>query len=219
MKQSSQKSANKPKIIFETDNYLVIEKPAGMLSYPLPGKSEKTVADIMHGLSVHRLDRDTSGVLLLAKNEEAKEKLQKLFASREIKKTYIALVWGNVEPSNGEIIIPLGRGTKDRLRVVPSSGGRESHTVYKVQKYFPRANMSLLSVCLKTGRTHQIRVHFQAIGHPIVGDKKYSSKRANTGRQFLHAYSLEFKDPFDGKIISLSSDLPSDLDNFLKKLS
>jgi 23S rRNA pseudouridine1911/1915/1917 synthase len=206
-------------VIFEDEYIKAVEKPAGVLAFPLPGSTEKTVGDMVGGFPIHRLDRDTSGILLLAKTEEYKTEFQKLFANREIEKRYKALVWGKVEPETGEINIPLGRGAKDRLRVVAKEGGRESRTVYKVEKYFPSSKMSLVDVDLKTGRTHQIRVHFSAIGHPVVGDKKYSIRKTELERQFLHAYSINFTHPFTNKKSSLHSDLPNDLSTYLSQLS
>lgn len=203
-------------VIYEDENMIVVEKPAGFLAFPLPGSDEKTIGEMVGGLPVHRLDRDTSGLLILAKSEEAKLKLQKLFSERKIEKRYKTLVWGKVEPKEGVINIPLGRGTKDRLRVVPKSGGRESVTEYQVEKYF--SDSSLLDVNLKTGRTHQIRVHFSAIGHPVVGDAKYSNRKTELERQFLHAYYLKFENPFNGKIMELKSDLPNDLRIYLNNL-
>jgi 23S rRNA pseudouridine1911/1915/1917 synthase len=206
-------------ILFEDKYILAVDKPAGVLAYPLPGSSEKTLGDMVKALPCHRLDRDTSGVMLLAKNEKAKLAMQKLFSERKIEKTYAALVRGKVEPMEGEIKIPLGRGTKDRLRVVPSALGRESHTIYSVRKYFPESNTSLLDVDLKTGRTHQIRVHFNAIGHPVVGDKKYSHRDADIPRQFLHATKVGFVSPFDGKKMEIVSKLPAELKNYLSALN
>lgn len=206
----------KPKTIFEDKYLIVVEKPAGILSYPLPGSDEKTVGDLVGAQPVHRLDRDTSGILILAKSEDAKAKMQALFKSRQITKKYTALVWGKVEPETGEINIPLGRGRNDRLRVVPKAGGRESVTEYQVEKYFPKSDMSLLSVNLKTGRTHQIRVHMSAIGHPVVGDPKYSKKGTDLARQFLHSSYTSFIHPITGEKIELKSALPADLKIFLK---
>lgn len=205
-----------PNIIFETENYLIAEKPAGLLAYPLPGSSEKTIGDILGAIPVHRLDRDTSGLLILAKSNPIKETLQELFKERKIEKKYKALVWGIVESKSGIIDMPLGRGAKDRLRVVPKSGGRESITEYKVEKYLDK--YTLLDVNLKTGRTHQIRVHFSAIGHPVVGDPKYSKNKTALKRQFLHAYYLNFIDPFSKEVISIESKLPQELEKFLKSI-
>jgi len=244
-------------ILYEDFDLIVVEKPAGILAVPtvrhaefssaspeIPKqvrddrlKPEKTIGDMVGAMPVHRLDRDTSGIMILAKNEKAKEAMQKLFSERKIKKTYTALVWGKVEPKKGEIQIPLGRGAKDRLRVVPRSDGRESKTIYDVIKYFrqkrdgktrPRKmvteksnneEMSLMRIDLKTGRTHQIRVHFSAIGHPVVGDQKYSNRKTELKRQFLHASEISFIHPFTGEEIHFKSELPKDLDKYLNSLS
>lgn len=207
----------KIKILFEDENIIVVDKPAGVLAYPLPGNDVKTVGDIVGAKPCHRLDRDTSGINILAKNDDALEKIQRIFKDREIVKKYKALVWGKVEPKEGEINIPLGRGSKDRLKIVPKADGRESRTQYVVEKYYPGSGMSLCDVALLTGRTHQIRVHFSSIGHPVVGDQKYSNKKSDLGRQFLHAYSVKFTHPYTGKELVLISELPNDLEQFLDK--
>lgn len=206
-------------ILFEDDYLKVAEKPAGVLAYPLPGSTEKTVGDMVNALPVHRLDRDTSGILILAKNEEAKAAMQRIFKERKVEKRYKALVWGDVDPKEGIINIPIGRGSKDRLRMVPAHSGRESITHYSVEKYFPKSKMSLVDVDLKTGRTHQIRVHFNAIGHPVVGDSKYSNRKAELARQFLHAYKVSFISPFNRKQMNFESDLPKDLKEYLNSLN
>jgi 23S rRNA pseudouridine1911/1915/1917 synthase len=205
----------KIEILFEDENLKIINKPAGVLAYPLPGSDEKTVGDMVGAKPCHRLDRDTSGILILAKNDEAHQKIQAIFKARKITKKYKTLVWGKVEPEEGEINIPLGRGSKDRLKVVPKKDGRESRTQYIVEKYFPNSDMSLCDINLLTGRTHQIRVHFSAIGHPVVGDQKYSNKKTDLSRQFLHAYHVEFVSPFTGKAIKVESDLPTELKEYL----
>lgn len=208
-----------PKILFEDENILAVEKPAGVLAYPLPGSNEETIGDMVGATPVHRLDRDTSGIILLAKNEKSKRAMQKLFKDRKIEKTYLTLLWGKVEPEKGEIKIPLGRGSKDRLRVVPQTEGRASHTVYEVEKYFQERDMTLVRVGLKTGRTHQIRVHFSAIGYPVVGDTKYSKRTVSLKRQFLHATKLCFVHPYTHKEVRLESPLPDDLKTYLTTLS
>lgn len=206
-------------ILYEDKYIIAVEKPAGILAFPIPGSTEKTIGDMVGALPCHRLDRDTSGIMLLAKSEEVKLAMQKLFKDRNIRKEYIALVWGKVEPDKGEIKIPLGRGTKDRMRIVPDAEGRESHTIYSVRRYYPKSDMSLLSVEIKTGRTHQIRVHFSSIGHPVVGDKEYSRKLAELSRQFLHAESISFNHPYTKKRINLTLKLPKELKDYLKTLS
>lgn len=210
---------DKIKILFEDNNIIAVDKPAGILSYPLPGDKETTIGEIVNAKPAHRLDRDTSGVLLLAKNNKSLLALQKIFKERKIEKKYFTLVWGEIRPKNGEINIPLGRGSKDRLRVVPDGSGRDSRTIYEVVKYYPKENVSLCKIDLKTGRTHQIRVHFNAIGHSVVGDNKYSKYKSQLSRQFLHSYQLIFTHPFTNKKIIIKSPLPGELDNFLKKLS
>ncbi len=219
-------------MLYEDINMLSVEKPAGILVYkPLhyQGKTS-TLHDLVfdklnfrikgerNGI-VHRLDKETSGVLLLAKNKEAEKKLKEIFKKRLIKKYYTALVWGRVEPIKGKITIPLGRGAKDRLKVVPKASGKPAKTLYSVLGYYPKQNVSLLDIELKTGRMHQIRVHLAAIGHPIVGDSKYSNRKTTIDRQFLHAKKLEFVSPFDGKLITINSNLPGELKTFLNKLS
>ncbi len=210
---------DKIKVLFEDNNIIAVDKPAGMLSYPLPSSKERTIGDIVNAKPAHRLDRDTSGVLLMARNDKTLLALQKIFKERKIEKKYFTLVWGEVRPSKGEINIPLGRGSKDRLRVVPDGLGRESRTIYKVKKYYPKENVSLCEIDLMTGRTHQIRVHFNAIGHSVVGDNKYSKFKSQISRQFLHSYQLTFKHPLTNEIIVVKSPLPKDLEVFLKKLT
>jgi 23S rRNA pseudouridine1911/1915/1917 synthase len=218
-------------IIFENENYLVVDKPAGLLVYlPLGANPEITLQDMLQSKMhfqektgregiVHRLDRETSGLILVAKNIESQDRLKRLFLDREIVKNYLALVRGKMETPQGEISIPLGRHSKDRLRVIPKEGGRQSTTIFKVIRYYEKNNLSLLDLDLKTGRTHQIRVHFSAIGHPIVGDPKYSRVSDELKRQFLHAHKLSFVDPFTEKPVSFVSAMPEDLNNFLQNIS
>lgn len=219
-------------IIYETQNYFAINKPASLLVYPPSkevAKTEESVASLIgdkidfpesgerNGI-VHRLDRETSGVLLVAKNPLSQEKLKKLFLDRTIQKKYLALVEGSLEPQRGEIVIPLGRSSKDRLRVIPQAQGKESVTAYRVLKYFPQSDLSLVEADLKTGRTHQIRVHFSAIGHSVVGDQKYSRKRTELARQFLHAQAVIFNDPFEGGKVEIVAPLPPELEDYLQKV-
>lgn len=225
---------NKLDILYEDKNLLVVDKPAGILVYPLKKsrKKELTLIDIIYsylgyepslkdqrkGL-VHRLDRETSGVIIFAKNDSYEKELKKIFKERKIRKFYKVLVWGNLDSQEGIIKIPLGRGHKDRLKMVPKYNGRHAETHFKVEKYFPNDDMSLLDVEIKTGRTHQIRVHFSSLNHSVVGDKKYSHRRTSLKRQFLHAQRLVFRDPDTQKIIDIYSPLHKDLSDFLKTLS
>ncbi|MDD3678885.1 MAG: RluA family pseudouridine synthase [Patescibacteria group bacterium] len=219
------------KILYEDNNILAVDKPAGLLVYSPKHFKEAEDALIDQVLSylnlkkkseragvVHRLDRDTSGVILFAKNKEAETKLKKIFKDRKIKKYYTVLVKGRISPEKGIINIPLGRASKDRLRVVPSSSGKPSETLYRVINYFKREDLSLLEVELKTGRMHQIRVHFSAIGHPVLGDSSYGGKSEKINRQFLHASKIEFIDPFNDKNLKISSKIPKDLAGFFENL-
>ena len=168
---------------------------------------------------VHRLDKETSGILLIAKTKEAFEKLQSEFKSREVQKTYIALLHGKVEPLEGRIEATVGRlpWRRDRFGVLP--GGRESATEYKVLKFYPaeRGGYSLTEFYPKTGRTHQIRIHAKHIGHAIVSDEFYAGRKTARNdrkfcpRLFLHASGIKFIHPLTGKEIEFKSDLPEDL--------
>ncbi len=223
---------NKVNVLYEDKNLIAVDKPAGLLVY-WPShleKTEKTLLDqvfVRLNFSVkgerrgvvHRLDRETSGVILFAKNENSEKALKNMFKKRKIKKKYVALVWGRMDSKRGKIIIPLGRASKDRLKTVPKSSGKKSETSYEVIKYFSEDKMSLVDVELKTGRMHQIRAHFAAIGHPVVGDRKYSRKKSDLGRHFIHASEIEFTDPFSEKNILVKSNISHDLKLYLKTLS
>ncbi len=171
---------------------------------------------------VHRLDKETSGILLVPKNQNYFEYLKKLFQNGEVKKTYIALVFGRITPEKGIINKPIGLKSGSVKRTVFTRGAKmvkSAVTEYKVKEYLPHrqaglTKYSLLEVYPKTGRTHQIRVHLASLGHPVVGDKLYSKKKAELNRLFLHAYSLEFA-PESGKRIKLTADMPSDLTRYL----
>ena len=213
------------KILYEDGNLLAVDKPAGVLVYwPAHFKNnERTLLDEVsakldyptkgerNGV-VHRLDRDTSGVILFAKNEKAEATLKKMFKNREMGKYYTALVEGKVEPKEGMVTIPLGRASKDRLRVVPKASGKPSETLYRVAKYYPDSNVSLLEIELKTGRTHQIRVHMKHIGYPLLGDWLYGKNDDDLiSRQALHAASLEFFHPTNRNQMSFSCCMPEDM--------
>ena len=211
------KDANK---IFEDENIIVLNKPAGI-------ESEKLAAEF---LLAHRLDKATSGVLVLAKNKQTQEFLRAQFKERKIKKEYRALVIGEIKNRTGIIDLPIGRsGGKffKRIAVGRMRGTiREAVTEYKVLEKFPDfkdadGGLTFVAIFPKTGRTHQIRSHFAAIGHPVVCDKLYSGKRyvcpSGLTRQFLHAYAIEFELPSGGRI-KLESDMPIDLNAVLKEL-
>lgn len=222
---------NNLKILYEDSHLLAIDKPTGIIVYqPAGAKESITLLDLARdkldfkkpnerGGVVHRLDKETSGVILLAKNQDAESRLKKLFKDREVEKYYQALVWGNVSPNEGRIEIPLGRSSKERLRVVPRSSGKSAITNYKKLKYYTKADMSLLDIKIETGRMHQIRVHLAAIGYPVVGDKKYSNKKTELTRQFLHAQKIVIINPYNNKKLVLKSDLADDLSAFLKELT
>lgn len=209
-------------VVDEQDDFMVIDKPAGLLVHSTsPNCQEPSLVDgltsrfsnlaempenLRAGL-VHRLDKETSGLVLVAKNCSAQAKLSKLFSDRTINKTYLALVKGHPDRS-GTIDIPIGRHpTARHKRMTHGVGMKEAKTDYKVLKYFD--DYSLLEVKIHTGRTHQIRVHMAGLGHPILGDFLYGQKTKLIKRQALHAHSLEFN--FDGTQFSFQSDLPPDM--------
>jgi 23S rRNA pseudouridine1911/1915/1917 synthase len=218
------------KIIYEDENVLAINKPAGIVVH---GEMESVADWIVRKYPeiknvgddperpgiVHRLDKDTSGVLLIAKNQKSFEWLKSQFQDRKIKKTYLALVSGKLKADSGLIDLPIGRSKTPLKRLASQKARgklREAITEYKVVKKFD--NYTLLEAFPKTGRTHQIRVHFKAIGHPVVGDKLYGNPEEKLNRQFLHAQSLELNLQ-DGSRIKLEADLPEDLKNFLNMLN
>lgn len=252
-------------IIYEDNDLLVINKPAGLIVHSVRGKhfregtqkEEETLVDWLlerhpeiksvHDFQanvgqinpedragiVHRLDRETSGIMVIPKTKEYFDYLKKLFQTREVKKTYLALVWGRVESKTGTIDKPIGikdGSVKRTVHVKNAKMIREALTEYKVKRYLKlpafssgakakegEQDFTLLEVMPKTGRTHQIRVHMASIGHPIVGDSLYGSKKDSLGlsRHFLHAESIEFP-KIDGKRLRVSADLPEELQNLLE---
>jgi 23S rRNA pseudouridine1911/1915/1917 synthase len=210
-------------IIYEDDDLLVIDKPAGLTVHPAPGHPVHTLvnailsrfphlvalSDSLRPGIVHRLDRDTSGVMVVAKNSPAQAKLTEQFRVRSVAKAYLVLVKGKLTPENGVIEAPIGRDPRNRKRMAVVTRGREARTEYHVIKYI--GDYTLLEVRPETGRTHQIRVHFAAIGYPVVGDKVYGVKSPFLSRQFIHASRLGFKLPSSGKYMEFKSELPSDL--------
>jgi len=215
-------------VVYEDSDVIVINKPAGMLVHPVAGRYTGTLVNAvlarcpdLGGIDgslrpgiVHRLDKDTSGLMVVAKNDTAQMSLSRQIKRRSITKVYLALVAGRLTPENGAVEGPIGRHPNDRKRMAVVSGGREARTGYRVIEYLD--GYTLLEAMLETGRTHQIRVHFQAIGHPVFGDPIYGKKSALLERQFLHAHRLGFKLPSTGEYVEFSSDLPPDLEKTLR---
>ncbi|MDP6180606.1 MAG: RluA family pseudouridine synthase, partial [Desulfatiglandales bacterium] len=164
---------------------------------------------------VHRLDKDTSGLMMVAKNDAAQLSLSAQIKARTIEKGYLALVSGHVSPREGGIDAPIGRHPKNRKKMATVAGGRAAKTLYRVRQSL--GNCTLLQVRTVTGRTHQIRVHLASIGHPLIGDSVYGRKSEILGRQFLHAYRLAFKLPVSGKRVEFEIGLPMDLEEVLAK--
>lgn len=239
-------------IVYEDEAIAVINKPAGMVVHPAAGVYSGTLANalafrfqneeallnpqsairnpqsVRPGI-VHRLDRDTSGLIVVAKTEEAHEKLSNQFREREVFKSYVALVHGRVERDRGLIDQPLGRDARNRTRMAVVRGGRTALSIYRVRKRYDR--VTLLDVEIKTGRTHQIRVHLAWIKHPVVGDEVYGGGRDKTvtdakvraaisklNRQFLHAEQLGFRHPLTNEPLRFTAPLPRELSEFLEKL-
>ncbi len=218
-------------ILYEDDDLLVIDKPAGLPVHPAPGHPSHTLvnallahfphlADISDSLRpgiVHRLDKDTSGVMLVAKHSLAQADLVEQFKTRSVAKAYLVLVKGHLTPEDGAIEAPIGRDPRNRKRMAVVAGGREARTEYRVIRYI--ADYTLLEVRPETGRTHQIRVHLLAIGFPVVGDRVYGVKSPYLSRQFIHASRLGFKLPSSGEYVEFKSELPPDLEHALKNIA
>jgi len=214
-------------IVYEDEDLLVVNKAAGMVVHPAPGHMDDTLVNALlarypdlqgvEGLRpgiVHRLDKDTSGLIIVAKNARTQAALIEQMKRHQIVKRYLALVEGVVSLDHGSIDAPIGRDPRHRQRMaVTATGSREARTHFRVLERFRQHTLLLLE--LETGRTHQIRVHLKAIGHPVVGDPVYGSgnTRGNLSlkRQFLHAYQLTFAHPSTGKILELEAPLPEDL--------
>ena len=220
-------------IVYEDDDLLVVDKPADMAVHPAPGHSGHTLVNAilaycpdldadgsMRPGIVHRLDKNTSGLMVLAKHEDARQYIMSQFKSRTVLKRYIALVEGHLSPEEGIIEAPIGREPRSRKRMSVVEDGREARTGYRLLKYID--GYTLLELTLQTGRTHQIRVHLSAIGYPVVGDNVYGRKSPASSllsRQFLHACHLGFKLPSNGEWVEFHSDLPKDLEEALKNIS
>jgi 23S rRNA pseudouridine1911/1915/1917 synthase len=215
---------------YEDRDIAVVDKPAGLTVYPAAGHYSHTLAnalirrfpdlatfgDSLRPGIVHRLDKDTSGLMVIARNEKARTDLIEQFKSRAVVKCYKALVKGRLMPLTGSIDAPIGRDPSDRKRMAVVTGGREARTDYHVLEHL--GAYTLVEACIKTGRTHQIRVHFSAIGHPLLGDSAYGGKSQLLGRQFLHAGRLELRLPSNNEIRAFVSALPADLQSVLSEL-
>ncbi len=230
-----------PRIIFEDEELLVLDKPAGWIvneatttkstpviqtwisknfDFPLASDGE-----FRNGI-VHRLDKETSGVLLVAKTQEAMINLQSQFKERKVKKIYLALVHGKVDPTKGEVNAPIGRLTHNRKRFGIVPGGKPAVTSYEVDNYYQADGgiYTMLSLRPKTGRTHQIRVHTKYLGHPVVADEFYAGRKTSRNdrkwcpRLFLHASGIEINNPTSGREEEYKSELPKDLAGSLTRL-
>jgi 23S rRNA pseudouridine1911/1915/1917 synthase len=218
------------RIAYEDDHLVVVDKPAGIVVHPSAGHSGGTLVQALldRGIAggdvperpgiVHRLDRDTSGLLVVARSEEAYAGLQELVRQRGLDRRYLALVKGRPRSRSGRIEAPIGRDRHDPLRrSLDTDTPREAITHFKVERLLPKH--ALLSVKLETGRTHQIRVHLAAIDLPVVGDRVYGVPDSELGRQFLHAYRLSFPHPFGGATVEAESPLPNELQAALARLA
>lgn len=218
-------------ILFEDEHLIVVDKPAGMPVHPGPGHLGHTLVNALlahcpdlPGIGgvqrpgiVHRLDKDTSGLVIVAKTEKAHIGLSRQLKDREVKKTYLALVEGAVSPPQAVIEAPIGRDPNNRRRMmVRSANGRESTTEYRLRRVHD--GYSYIEASPITGRTHQIRVHMASIGHPIVGDLVYGKPSALVPRQFLHAWRLRFAHPIDRRELSFEAPLPEELEHALESL-
>ena len=216
-------------IIYENDDLLVINKPSGMVVHPAPGNYTGTLVnalvgkfslsnnDIRPGI-VHRLDKDTSGVMLVAKNDWTHDKLSEMIKNKDVKRTYLALVEGVINHETGTIDVPIGRSLDNREKMmVTEINSKDSITHFRVLKRYEK--YTLIECQLETGRTHQIRVHMAYIGHPVVNDSLYGKKVGNnTFGQLLHSRKISFNNPRDGKELIFEVDAPQEFYDIMKEL-
>ncbi|MDD5344421.1 MAG: RluA family pseudouridine synthase [Smithella sp.] len=232
-------------IVYEDQAIIVINKPAGLVVHPAPGNPDKTLVnallfhcDDLSGIGgvlrpgiVHRLDKDTSGLIVAAKSDDAHRQLSAQFEKHDVHKKYLALVWGDVKGNTGEIVLPVGRHTHNRKKMsTKSKRGKDALTLWKVRERYGVA--TLLEVEIKTGRTHQIRVHLSDRGYPVIGDQVYgNSAKINTvkdsllkakikefNRQALHAAQLSFIHPQKGERVVFTADMPQDMTDLCAQL-
>ena len=217
-------------IVYEDDDVIVVNKPQGMVVHPAPGHPDHTLVNALLYHSplstingtfrpgiVHRIDKDTSGLLMVAKNDLAHQSLAEQLRNKTNKREYLALVYGQIKEDEGTIDAPLGRNPQDRKKQAVVKGGRHAVTHFKVIKRYD--NFTLVKCILETGRTHQIRVHMKYIGHPLVGDPLYGPRKViGKNGQFLHAALLGFKHPRTGKEMIFEAPLPENFQKMLDKL-
>lgn len=221
-------------ILYEDKDIIVVNKPKGMVVHPANGNPDGTVVnaimnlcgDSLSGIGgkirpgiIHRLDKDTSGVLIVAKNDNAHVNISNQIKNRETKKYYIALVRGVIKENEATINMPIGRSKKDRKKMAVTKDGKEAITHFRVIKRYD--NYTLLEIKIDTGRTHQIRVHLAEIGHPVVGDYIYSNGKNPFGveGQMLHAKQIEFKHPSTGKQMKIEAPVPDYFNEIIEKLN
>ena len=236
------------KILYEDKDLIVLDKPSGLIVHPGAGHKNQTLVDFLikkygknlsnlSGIDrpgiVHRLDKDTSGLLLIAKNNKTHKLLQEKFKKKEINRLYLAVIWGIPKKNSGILSMNIGRNPKNRKKfTILKVGGKQAITNYKVKEIFSNV-ASLIECKLLTGRTHQIRVHLSSLGNSIIGDKKYGKNKSKLlknvdkylanyiisfKRQALHAYFLSFNHPIKKEKIQLKSELPSDFSELIEKL-
>lgn len=223
-------------VLYEDDDVVVVDKPPGLVVHPGAGHKEST---LVHGLLarypemahvgqperpglVHRLDRGTSGLLVVARTPEAHTELVAQLSDHSVERVYTALVWGHPRHASGMVDAPIGRSRRDPLRMTVAEDGREARTRYRVDETFDEPGAAAVVTCwLETGRTHQIRVHMASIGHPVVGDDKYGGDRrgVSSHRPVLHARRLSFVHPGTGEQVTFDSPVPEDLQAVVAKFT
>jgi 23S rRNA pseudouridine1911/1915/1917 synthase len=219
---------------YEDPDVVVVAKPAGLVVHPGAGHPDgtlvngllarypeiSTVGEPQRPGIVHRLDRDTSGLLAVARSQAAYTALVEALAAHDVEREYLALVWGHLASPRGVVDAPIGRSIRRPTRMAVREGGRRARTAYEVRAEYAEPVVSLVQCALETGRTHQIRVHLQAIGHPVVGDAAYSGARSafSIDRPFLHAAALAFAHPIDGTPVRIEEPLPDELTAVLDRL-
>ena len=220
--------------MYQDNDIIVVNKPKGLVVHPANGNPDGTLVnavmaickDSLSGIGgeirpgiVHRLDKDTSGLLIIAKNDKAHINLSEQIKNHEVKKTYIALVRGIVKANEATINMPIGRSEKDRKKMAVTKKGKEAITHFKVLKRYPEENCTLLEVNIETGRTHQIRVHLSYIGHPILGDTLYGTTSHLIDRQALHAYKISFIHPITNIKVNYMAELPNDMKKLINNIN